>query len=461
MEQRHVHDEQTIIALCTPQGSGALALIRLTGTGAVAIADAMAKLSSDKKLIDLPTHTIHYGAVVDQNNNSIDHVLFLLMHAPRTFTGQDTVEITCHNNPFIIESIIERAITCGARSAQPGEFSRRAVLEGKLDLVQAEAINELISAQTQASTKLALSQISGSLSNYITEIGHNLLHALMLCEASFEFLDEENLSFDDSIRNEISQSLRRISDLQKNFSQQDIIRQGVRVALIGTVNAGKSSLFNALLGRQRAIVTPIAGTTRDVIESGITRNGVVMTLVDTAGLRSTNDVIEQEGIRRSHEQAELADIVLLVQDGSQTLSQTEKTAYQDLYHHYAEKCLCVITKTDLDCAMPIPFDGTALAVSATTRTGITELEATIAARIAQRLESANTSFLVNKRQHALLSDTQQRLIALQEQLAQPIVAHELIAHNLKEALALLGECTGKTISEQGMDAIFKTFCVGK
>lgn len=461
MEQRHAHDEQTIIALCTPQGSGALALIRLTGAEAVATADAMAKLSSGAKLADLPTHTIHYGTVVDHNAIPIDQVLFLLMRAPHTFTGQDTVEITSHNNLFIIESIIERAIACGARSAQPGEFSRRAVLEGKLDLVQAEAINELISAQTLASTKQALAQVTGSLSNHITKIENNLLHALVLCEASFEFLDEENLSFDDSIRNDITQSLTRISDLQKSFSQQDIIRQGFRVALVGAVNAGKSSLFNALLGRERAIVTPIAGTTRDVVESGITRNGMLMTFIDTAGLRSTDDVIEQEGIKRSYEQAKQADVVLLVQDGSRSLDAAEKVAYENLYNHYREKCLHTITKTDLGCVAPMPQDGTILTVSATTRAGITELEAAITARVTRRLENSGAPFLVTRRQHALLSDTQKRLTAVLEQLAQPVIAHELVAYNLKEALALLSECTGKTISEQGMDAIFKTFCIGK
>lgn len=458
MEQRHAHDEQTIIALCTPQGSGALALIRLTGAEAVTIADAMAKLSSGKKLVDLPTHTIHYGAVVDANKAPIDQVLFLLMRAPRTFTGQDTVEITCHNNPFIIEAIIERAVTCGARLAQPGEFSRRAVLEGKLDLVQAEAINELISAQTQASTKQALAQVTGSLSGHITNIEQTLLKSLVLCEASFEFVDEENLSFDDSIKKHITTVLTSITSLKKSFNNQDLIRQGARIAIVGSVNAGKSSLFNALLGRERAIVTPIAGTTRDVVESGITREGLLMTLVDTAGLRSTDDIIEQEGIKRSYQQADQADVVILVYDGSRNLEPAESDAYEALYTRYADRCIRVINKADL--GTTLRFDD-AVIVSATTRTGITGLEASIAAGINKQLEQAGSPFLVNKRQQTLLIDVEKRLQTVQELLEQSVVAHELIAYHLKEALALLGECTGKTISEQGLDSVFKTFCVGK
>jgi tRNA modification GTPase len=464
MHQHLAHDEQSIIALCTPHGAGALALIRLTGIDAVIIADRIAKLASNKKnskknLVDLPTHTIHYGTVIDAKGSAIDQVLFLLMRGPKTFTGHDTVEITCHNNPHIIETIINLALAAGARHAQPGEFTRRAVLNNKIDIIQAEAINELIAAQTLTATKQALSQVSGSLSAQLGEVERSLLKSLMLCEATFEFLDEENVSFDDSIQTEIDQALTILSRLEKSFEVQEILRQGVRVALIGSVNAGKSSLFNALLGRDRAIVTPIAGTTRDVIESTITRDGFQLTLVDTAGLRTTNDTIEQEGIRRSHQEAALADIVLLVRDGSQMLTEQEATLYKDLEENYAEKCITVATKADLPNLTKTLNTNTN--VSNTTGLGITELEDLIQQKIAARMSTSEAPFLVTKRQQTLLSETKQRLDDASALLSNATVAHELISHHLRDTLALLGECTGKTISEQGMDAIFKTFCVGK
>jgi len=494
------HDEQSIIALCTPHGSGALALIRLTGSDAVKIADRIAKLGTNKSsssvcsssrdssgngpestkssnesfskkidqktgasLLEMPTHTIHYGTVIDANNTPIDQVLFLLMRGPRTFTGQDTVEITCHNNSHIIENIIAQAVACGARHAQPGEFTRRAVLNNKIDVIQAEAINELIAAQTLTATKQALSQVSGSLSAQLGEVERKLLKSLVLCEASFEFLDEENMSFDDSIQTEIIQSLTLLSRLEKSFDAQEILRQGVRIALIGSVNAGKSSLFNTLLGRERAIVTPIAGTTRDVVESSLTRDGLQMTLVDTAGLRTTDDIIEQEGIRRSHQEAALADIVLLVRDGSHALTAQEEELYRELAERYADKCIAVITKADKQAlsATTIQAHMITISVSNLTGAGIAELEKCVQQKITTRINSAEAPFLVTKRQQTLLSETIQKLKDVNALLTHELVPHELVSHQLKNTLALLGECTGKTISESGMDAIFKTFCIGK
>ena len=277
-------DEQTIIAQCTPAGAGAIALLRMSGDDAITIADSIAQLTSKIKLSDCATHTIHYGWVTDQDGNHIDQVLFLLMKAPRTFTGQNTVEITCHNNPFIIEQIIAQTIAYGARIADKGEFSRRAFLNGKIDLVQAEAINELIHANTQQALKKSLSQVEGSLSHWIETIQTELFKARAYCEASFEFIDEE-INFAPQIKENIKNILSTITQLKKSFDQQSQIRQGLRIALIGSVNAGKSSLFNALLGKDRAIVTNIAGTTRDVIEAGVYRDGNYWTFVDTAGLR--------------------------------------------------------------------------------------------------------------------------------------------------------------------------------
>ena len=344
-------DSHTIIAQSTPLGSGAIALIRLSGPHAVAIVDQMARFAKSgksfaKSLANQPSHTIHFGEVVDAGQATIDQVLFLLMRAPQTFTGEDVVEISCHNNPFIIKAIIARAIELGARSAQRGEFTRRAVENGKIDLVKAEAINELIGAQTELALQKSLAQLAGSLSHWIAGIENELVRALALCEASFEFLEEET-DFAPEIAAGLAQVLDQIAQVEKTHSINNQIRQGIRIAIIGTVNAGKSSLFNRLLGHERAIVTPIAGTTRDTVEASVDRAGIHWTLIDTAGIRQTADEIEQEGIRRSLEEARRADIVILTFDAMAPLSADLETVYAELVSEFGSKIIPVTTKCDL------------------------------------------------------------------------------------------------------------------
>ncbi len=453
------HDNETIIAQATPSGAGALALLRISGNNTLDAVTSMGKLASGTPLNTVDSHTVHYGWVVRQDGSVIDQVMFIVMHAPRTFTGQNVVEITCHNNPFIIEAIIERAIACGIRMAQHGEFSKRAVLHGKIDLVKAEAINELIHANTHMALKASLAQLHGSLSAWITQIEKELLKALAFSEASFEFIDEE-MTFDTQIITSITHVQEALAKLKNTFALQQQVRQGVRIALLGSVNAGKSSLFNALLGTQRAIVTAIAGTTRDSIEAGIYKGNSYITLIDTAGLRQTLDVIEQEGIARSLQEAGLADIVLLVIDQSRIMTAQEKAAYQELIAAYKDKIIVVYTKADLhkleECSNDIP----ALAVASTTGYNIPNLHALLDTKIEQLFQQAQSPFLLNKRQYTLLMRLEQKLVELQNMLAHTI-HYELVSYHLIDALAHVSELTGKTISEQGMDAVFKEFCVGK
>ncbi len=461
------HDDQTIIAQCTPTGSGAIALLRISGENALTIATALSKLASNKQLIDLPTHTIHYGWVIDAAGNHIDQVLFLLMRGPKTFTGQDTVEITCHNNPFIIEAIIQAALNHGARLAQSGEFTKRAVLNNKIDLIQAEAINELIHANTQSALKKSLAQLEGSFSNAIKSIETNLIKALALSEASFEFIDEEDLEFGKQILTMVETILATITMLKINFDQQKQIRQGVRIALIGAVNAGKSSLFNALLGKNRAIVTNIAGTTRDVIEAGLYRYGNYWTLIDTAGLRQSADYIEQEGIKRSFDTAHDADIILLVFDGARAMTAEECAVYVELYAKYTNKIISVRNKCDLP-QIPIPSecasivqDTNILACSNTMRESIALIEEQIQLKVAELFQAIESPFLLNRRQFNLLLTLEQQLHSVQTLLTSPTISYELVSHHLQDVLVHSTELTGKSISEAGMDAVFREFCVGK
>lgn len=457
--------DQPIIAQCTPQGSGAIALLRLSGNNCCIVADAIAELSNKKKLSEQSTHTIHYGHVIDGNANRIDQVLFFVMRAPHSFTGDDTIEITCHNNPFIIQNILDVAIAAGARLAQEGEFSRRAVENNKIDILQAEAINDLIHANTQHALKQSLSQLEGSFTHWIGTIEKQLIRVLALSDASFEFLDEENMQFAADMIIVLSEIMTTIDQLKTSFNQQQHIKDGIRIAIIGSVNAGKSSLFNALLNKERAIVTNIAGTTRDVIEAGLYKNGNYWTLIDTAGLRSTHDIIEQMGITKSYQEGQKADIILLVYDGSQELSATEDAVYTDLLKCYGDKIIVVMNKADLPQHQHAATKDQKIyhISTASDKKGIVELEQAIQDKIALLFASIGSPFLLNQRHFNMLATLEQHLSTIIAMLttSQHNVSYELVSYHVKDALTVLSELTGKTMSEAGMDAIFREFCVGK
>lgn len=457
-----VSAQEAIIAQCTPKGSGAIALLRVSGPDALTIASRMSVLSSKATIDTVQSHTINVGWVVDEQGEHIDHVMFMVMHAPKTFTGEHVVEITCHNNPFIIESIVQTAIRCGARMAQEGEFTRQAYLNKKIDLLQAEAINELIHANTQQALKKSLAQLGGSLSYHITKLEEQLYAAFALSEASFEFLDDE-IEFGPRIATILQAVMDEIATLKKNFDQQQHIRQGLRIALIGSVNAGKSSLFNALLGKDRAIVTNVAGTTRDVIEAGIYRDGSYWTLIDTAGLRETNDIIEQEGIRRSLHEACLADIILLIYDHSRLLEPREAATYATIIDQHADKIIVVHNKIDLPATHRLiaPYEITpVINVCAQKPETVAPLKQAICKKVEKLLHNSNAPFLLNQRQFNLVLGLENKIHSIMPML-HGTAQYEIVSYHLKEALEVFAELTGKSVSERCMDAIFKEFCVGK
>lgn len=443
----------TIIAQCTPNGSGAIALLRISGPDSFKIADNFLKLSKDK-IINKATHTIHF-AKAHIDNKIIDHVMVLVMQAPKTFTGEQTVEITCHNNQLIIESIIQEAIKFGARQALPGEFAQQAVLNKKIDFLQAESINELIHAQTPQAISQSLSQIQGSLSSIINNLQNKLLQALALCESSFEFLDDENINFDDQIKKLIEETILEIKKLKNNNNLQKHIRQGYRVVLLGSVNAGKSSLFNALIEEEKAIVTPIAGTTRDIIESTIILDGQAITLVDTAGLRKTKDIVESIGIKRSQEEAIKADLILFLHENKLVKSNSEQAIYKLILEQFQNKLVDVLSKTDQITEINNYFQ-----VSVLNNTGIKELKLEITKKINNIAQINGGTYLLNKRHfHSLASCEIYLEKALKLLHLNP--AYELIAINLNQAIQNIGQLTGKTVTHDVMDMIFRQFCVGK
>ncbi|MBI2352833.1 tRNA uridine-5-carboxymethylaminomethyl(34) synthesis GTPase MnmE [Candidatus Dependentiae bacterium] len=458
--------QQTIIAQCTPRGSGAIALIRLSGVDAVCSVDQLCKLLGGKKLSEQKSHTIHFGYVVDEKGDKIDQVLFLLMRAPHTFTGQDVVEITCHNNQFLIEAIIDRAIACGVRLAGPGEFSQRAVQEGKIDLVQAEALHDLINAQTAESLKYSLAQLQGTFSSFLSEIEQAVIEMIVFCEASFEFLDEEGIEFSAELKIKIDELMVKIKGLLSSYSKQQYIKQGVKIVLAGATNVGKSSLFNCLINHKRSIVTEIAGTTRDSIEFGLYKKSGYITFVDTAGIRNAVDRIEQEGIRRSFDEVAKADIILLVIDDSLLSIQEQVIDYQNLLQKYASKIILVQNKIDRDSCVDVrnilsmSQDNSFVQVSAQENSNIDKLHYMIDEKIEALKGSGQIICLLNQRHYNLLSAFLKQLEEIACMLRQPI-DYELVSYHLREALQLLSEVSGRSVSESVLEQVFKSFCVGK
>lgn len=453
-------DDQSIIAQCTPKGSGALALLRISGADAIQVANGLSKLSSGKKISEVSSHTIHFGWVVGLDGSLIDQVLFLVTHGPRTFTGQDTVEITCHNNPFIVSNIILIATAQGARVAQNGEFARRAVLNNKIDIVQAEAINDLIHAQTSIALKQSLAQLEGSLSSCVHQVEEALLGILVLSEASFEFLDEE-MSFSEEIRLRVNSLRSTIDHITASFNVQQQIRNGIRLAVIGSVNAGKSSIFNALLNKDRSIVTSIPGTTRDTVEALLHKDGNFWTLIDTAGIRCTDDVIEQIGIERSLKEAQTCDIIVLVFDGTRLMTEDEVKFYETILTDFASKVILVSNKCDLEINLQNQFNKKSpIQCSCVTKFNIDLLEKKIKLKIKTFFESIDCPYLLNERHVNLLNAIDKKLQEIQSIIVGTI-AYELLSIHIRDTLGLINQLSGKSIDHTCLDMIFKQFCVGK
>jgi len=456
----YLKDDEAVVAQATAIGAGAIGMIRISGINTLQIIDTVAYIPGHKKLTSQNSHTIHYGWIIDKAGNHVDQVLFLLMRGPKTFTGQDVIEITCHNNQFLIEQIIDIIIQAGARLAENGEFTRRAVLNNKVDLVQAEAINELIHAQTSQALKLSLRQLKGSFSSWIANIEKQLIHIVAYCQASFEFLDEE-MTFDDQIRHRLNTVMIDIENVLKTFDKRHYIKQGVRIALVGSVNVGKSSLFNALIHHQRAIVTDIAGTTRDTIEAGVYQEGAFVTFIDTAGLRESDNVVEKIGIDKSFEEITSCDLILVVFDATQIYNADELNLYESIAQQYKDKIIFVQNKIDLgNNILPCLQPHDIIPVSVIQNKNIDILRITIDKKIDDLMKIGQSPCLLNKRQHNLLFAVQQQLGVIQQGIYHNI-EYELLVVQVTDAITKLSELTGKTVTEDALDAIFREFCVGK
>jgi tRNA modification GTPase len=457
-----------IVSLATPIGPGAIALIRISGKNIRSFLSSHCSLYSGKKIEEVSTHTINYGQFLSfDKKNIIDEVFFLIMDCPRTFTGEDIIEITCHNNIFIIQSIIEVCCKLGARPANRGEFSKRAFENKKIDILQAEAINELINSQSESAARASLSQLRGSLSNEIFKIDEKIAIINAFCQASFEFVDEE-INIKDKIILKIKDVINDIVLILEKKEISDIVRNGIRISIIGSVNAGKSSLFNSLINKNRAIVTNIPGTTRDSIEYGFYRNGLYITLIDTAGIRQTDDIIEKEGIKKSYYEAESSDILIFLFEKENFTNNNFMAIAKELVFKFSEKIIFALNKIDL-CKNNFDFlenntfikNNNFVKISTIKDQSINLIFSEIDKKIDIKTKNANLPYLINIRQFQILNYIKNQLHDLLNLLNTKSPYYEIIFQKICDIQANINEISGKSVSEKSIDKVFQEFCIGK
>ena len=436
----------TICAISTAYGAGGIAVIRVSGEQAISMVDSL--FAGRVALRDAAANTIHFGRI-QRGNEVLDEVLCSVFRAPHSFTGEDTVEIACHGSLFIQQELLRWLIDAGCKAAEPGEFTRRAFLNGKMDLTQAEAVADLIAAQSKAEKDLALSQLRGSVSNELASLRERLLHFTSLLELELDFADHEELEFAD--RSELTQLAdeieQKLAALLASFRTGNAIRNGIPVAIIGAPNVGKSTLLNALLGEQRAIVSDIQGTTRDTIEDTLVLDGILFRLIDTAGLRETNDMLENMGIERSRKAIERAQIIVHVRDNDEM---REAPLLND--EMVKGTIIRVLNKSDLG------VKGEGIAISA--KNGEIEPLKRELVRIAKESLQTSAVMLSNARHYDAISRAHEAIVRVQEGMAQGL-SGELLSMDLQDCLSALGEVTGQITNAEVLSNIFSKFCIGK
>lgn len=458
-------DSGTIAAIATPMGEGGIGVIRVSGDGAQHVAQRIFRKPNGKsiKLSGMKSHTLHYGNIVD-GDRVIDDVLLAWMKGPNTYTREDTIEISCHGGPLPMREVLRVALAAGARPAERGEFTLRAFLNGRLDLTQAEAVLNVIGAQTSESLRLAVSDLAGDLSTRLAPASTALVSLLAYLDASADFPDDEIETSD--IEDGLTTAEAALADVIAGANSGMLYRDGATVALVGRPNVGKSSLLNALLRSDRSIVTDIAGTTRDVIRESINLNGIPATLLDTAGIVETDDPVEKIGVERSRQALATASLVAFIVDGSDTPSEDDLEIAQVLANRPTDQrtpVVMVVNKQDLaqqsqQQLLDVLPDAQVVHVSANTGAGLSDVESTLHGMLTSG-ESVQPS-LVNDRQRSALDRAYGHV-------TDAIAAHEadvpqdLLATSVRAALHAVGEVTGENVDEAVLVEIFSTFCIGK
>ena len=453
----------TICAIATPPGEGGIGIIRVSGEKAVEIASKVFFGLHGRTVCDFPTHTLHVGELRDPVTGvRLDEVLVAVMKAPRTYTREDVVEFHCHGSPLVLRCGLEVLIRNGARLAKPGEFTKRAFLNGRLDLAQAEAVMDLIQARSETGIRVALEQLRGRLSQELADIRESLLRLLAEVEAGIDFT-EEGITFisSEALGAGVQKVSERIGRLISTAGEGRIIREGATVVLAGRPNVGKSSLLNALVRTDRAIVHDLPGTTRDVLEEFINIRGIPVRLLDTAGLRQSEDVVEQEGVRRSHDALERADVILAILDSSRPLESEDRRL---LGQAHQKPSIVVINKADLPAQWTpceLGPDSETVATSAVSGAGLEELRDAIrAALVSQDLEAPEGVVITHLRHQTALGKAQESLNHVRSSLDRQMPA-ECLALDLRAAMVAIGEIIGETTIDEVLDRIFQEFCIGK
>jgi tRNA modification GTPase len=452
----------TIAAIATPLGEAGLAVIRISGPEALKVADRCFAPAGKSSVVpsSAASHTIHYGNIVNQRQ-VVDEVLLSVMHAPRTFTREHCVEITCHGGMLPAKLVLDTVLASGARLAEPGEFTRRAFLNGRLDLAQAEAVADLIHSRTELALRAANDQLAGKLSRRINELRDQMLKTLAHVEAHIDFPDED-IAPDtrDQLITRLEDGVQFMDDLLRTAGEGQILRRGIRAAIIGRPNAGKSSLLNQLLGHDRAIVSAIPGTTRDTIEETANVRGLPVVFIDTAGLREARDEIELEGIRRSRDSLKKAEFLLHVLDASEPFTQADQTF---LTEFATKKRILVCNKIDLPQQLGLPSDlnSGVVRVCCLTGKGIDQLKDAIKKLVwSGEIRAEMLEVMINARHQDALQRARAATLRTVEALRSDQTL-ELVALDLRIAVNAVGEIVGKTATEDLLDMIFSQFCIGK
>jgi len=465
MQKGMVNDMKTdtIAAIATAMSNSGIGIIRLSGEEAVSIVDKIFVMKNQKKLADMPTHTIHYGHVKD-GDEIIDEVMVLLMKGPKSYTREDTVEIDCHGGVYVVKRVLETVLKNGARPAEPGEFTKRAFLNGRIDLSQAESVIDIIHSKNEFALKSSLSQLSGVVSNKIKDIRAMILHEIAFIETALD--DPEHISIDgygEKLAVIVNDAIGKVQILLKNSDNGKLLKEGISTVIVGKPNAGKSSLLNTLVGEERAIVTDIAGTTRDVLEEQINLNGIILNVIDTAGIRETDDVVEKIGVNKAKKYLEQADLVIYVVDTSTTLDENDFEIMEMLKDRQAIILLNKSDLTPLTTAEEISkhVDKKMIQISAKEQSGIDEFEDTIKEMFFTGEVSFNDEVYITNIRHK--NSLQETLSSLQLVLRsiEDEMPEDFYSIDLMNAYEELGTIIGEAVEDDLVNEIFSKFCTGK
>lgn len=459
--------KDTVVAISTPLGEGGIGIIRISGPLALKTASRIIELPQGDNLEKVPSHTIKLSHLINPNTKErLDQVLVSVMRAPRTYTREDVVEINCHGGMVPLQVGLEAAIEAGARLAEPGEFTKRAFLNGRIDLAQAEAVVDIIRSKTEESLRIAMGQLNGRISLKAKEIRQEISEVLVQIEASIDFIDEDlEIMSPKEIAARLERVRRKLARLIGSAQAGRVYREGAKVAIAGRPNVGKSSLLNGLVQKDRVIVTPIPGTTRDVVEEIININGIPFRLRDTAGIRAPSNEVEKLGVEMSRKEIKEADVVLLVLDASQPLTTEDlKVAKGD--KDKAGKTIVVLNKIDL----PLKIDERAVAkhfrekiikTSATEEKGLKNLEKAMVDLVLSGEVALNGEVIVANVRHKRALEKAEADLQEARSIIQKAIPQEFVAAVLHDALDSMGEITGETVQDELLDKIFSQFCIGK